>query len=112
PAVLHVISQIQRAGYAAYLVGGGVRDMILGNPPKDFDVATDARPDILQRLFPDTLLVGAKFGVLLVKCNGVAIEVATFRKEGEYHDRRRPEQVQFSTIDQDAGRRDFTCNAI
>ena len=112
PVIRELLTAIQSAGHQAYLVGGGVRDMILGRPPKDHDIATSARPEDLQRLFPHSNLVGAKFGVILVSRRGISIEIATFREEGEYSDRRRPDLVKFSTIEADARRRDFTCNAL
>lgn len=107
-----VVEQIRESGHEAFFVGGGVRDLILGRKPKDIDVATVATPDVLKKLFPESLLVGAKFGVLLVYQDGIPIEVATFREEGEYHDRRRPDTVRFSTLENDARRRDFTANAL
>lgn len=111
-AAKEIVSEIEQAGHKAVFVGGGVRDLILQRQPKDIDVATSATPDLLVQLFPDSNLVGAKFGVLLVRRRDYSIEVATFREEGEYHDRRRPDLVQFSTMEKDARRRDFTSNAL
>lgn len=111
-AAQEIVADIQAAGHQALFVGGGVRDLLLRRDPQDFDVATSATPDVLKGLFPDSLVVGAKFGVLLVRRNTFSIEVATFRKEGEYHDRRRPELVRFSDLVNDAKRRDFTANAL
>jgi poly(A) polymerase len=94
-------------------VGGCVRDFLLGRLPKDFDVTTDAPPDVLTRLFPQADLVGAHFGVVLVKDGGTAVEVATFRSEGEYTDGRRPDEVHFEkNPERDAQRRDFTINGL
>jgi putative nucleotidyltransferase with HDIG domain len=104
---------LREAGYAAYLTGGCVRDLLLGNIPKDFDVAASARPDELLRLFPGAGQVGAHFGVVLVHEAGSQVEVATFRSDLEYHDGRHPDGVHFETDPrQDALRRDFTINAL
>lgn len=111
-AAAGVVADLQQAGYEAWLVGGGVRDLLLGRTPKDFDVATSATPDILRKLLPKSNMVGAKFGVFIVPRDGHSVEVATFREEGEYHDRRRPDLVRFSTLENDAHRRDFTANAL
>jgi len=111
-----VVRRLRDAGYVAYWAGGCVRDLLLGKPPKDYDVATDARPEAVQRLFGHkrTKAVGAAFGVILVHgprgCGDV--EVATFRAEGPYLDGRRPESVVFCTPEQDAQRRDFTINGM
>jgi len=90
-----------------------VRDLLLGRTPKDFDVATDARPDEIVSLFPSSELVGAKFGVVLVRAGGAQVEVATFRSDRAYSDGRRPDSVEFETDPRkDALRRDFTINAL
>ena len=109
-----VIDQLQANCFQAYLVGGCVRDRLLGLEPKDFDVSTDAPPSILTKLFPPAELVGAHFGVVLIKAGpDIAVEVATFREEGEYSDGRRPDQVRFvSDAKLDAARRDFTINGL
>jgi poly(A) polymerase len=98
----------------AFLVGGCVRDRLWGIAPKDFDISTDARPEHITSLFPGSQLVGAKFGVVLVKrSNEICVEVATFRSEGNYSDGRHPEDVQFETDPaRDAQRRDFTINGL
>ena len=104
-----IIERLRGAGYAAYLVGGCVRDLLLGRAPKDFDVATSARPEELLRLFPGAGQVGAHFGVVLVR----DVEVATFRSDLEYRDGRHPDGVRFETNPkEDARRRDFTINAL
>jgi putative nucleotidyltransferase with HDIG domain len=104
---------LRSAGYSAYLVGGCVRDLLLGREPKDYDVATAARPDDLLRLFPRADRVGAHFGVVLVREGKTQVEVATFRSDMEYLDGRRPVGVQFETDPrEDARRRDFTINAL
>lgn len=89
-----------------------MRDELLGVPPTDFDIATDATPDQLQSIFTRTSQVGASFGVVLVRESHVTVEVATFRADGPYSDRRRPDHVKFSDPESDARRRDFTINAI
>ena len=104
-----IIHRLHAAGYKAYLVGGCVRDLLLGRQPKDFDVATDANPTHLRQLFPHSQEIGAHFGVILVD----RVEVATFRSDFSYLDGRRPSEVRFETDPrQDALRRDFTVNAI
>jgi len=108
-----IVSRLRAAGHQAYLVGGCVRDLLLGRQPKDFDVATDARPDRVTELFERSEQVGAHFGVVLVRENTSQVEVATFRSDSSYSDGRRPDQVHFETGPrQDALRRDFTINAL
>src|SRR5437763_10456313 len=108
-----VIAKLRAAGHQAYLVGGCVRDLLLGCRPKDFDVATDARPDRLMDLFPKSGRVGAHFGVVLVRDAFSQVEVATFRSDHDYEDGRRPGAVHFeSNPQQDALRRDFTINGL
>jgi poly(A) polymerase len=103
-------------GYTALLAGGCVRDMLLGRVPKDFDVATTARPEQVRAVFGkrSTLEVGASFGVILVRgsAEGGDVEVATFRREGTYSDGRHPDAVEFCSPEEDARRRDFTINGI
>lgn len=110
----HVIHHLQQHGHRAYLVGGCVRDRLLGIAPKDYDVSTDATPGQLLSLFPNSETVGAHFGVVLVKGSaGASVEVATFRSEGAYADGRRPDTVRFETDPaMDARRRDFTVNGL
>lgn len=108
-----VVRELQAAGHRAYLVGGAVRDLILGRAPGDWDVATDARPDRLAALFPEARLVGASFGVVLVPREGRWVETATFRRDGVYRDGRRPDRVEYADDPLvDAARRDFTVNAL
>jgi putative nucleotidyltransferase with HDIG domain len=108
-----IIAILRAAGYQAYLVGGCVRDLLLGVPPKDFDIATSARPEHVLALFPRANLVGAHFGVVIVQEGGAHVEVATFRRDAAYEDGRRPTSVQFeSTPEHDVERRDFTINAL
>ena len=107
------IVKLRAAGHRAYLVGGCVRDLLLGVQPKDYDVATDARPDRIMDLFPKSGRVGAHFGVVLVRDFAAQVEVATFRSDQEYSDGRRPDSVHFETDPaQDALRRDFTINGL
>ncbi|MBX7246803.1 MAG: CCA tRNA nucleotidyltransferase [Candidatus Sumerlaeaceae bacterium] len=111
-ASLAVVQKLRKGGYDALLVGGCVRDMILGHDPGDFDVATNARPDAIASLFPHTFPVGAKFGVMLVLDGEQKTEVATFRSDGAYRDHRHPDSVVFSNAENDAQRRDFTVNGL
>ena len=108
-----IISTLRASGRQAYLVGGCVRDLLLGRPPKDFDVATDAQPPQILNLFPGSGCVGAHFGVVLVRDQDAQVEVATFRSDRDYADGRRPSSVQFeSSPREDAVRRDFTINGL
>jgi putative nucleotidyltransferase with HDIG domain len=108
-----IVWRLRSAGHQAYLVGGCVRDLLLGRKPKDFDVATDARPDRVTELFERSEQVGAHFGIVLVRENTSQVEVATFRRDASYSDGRRPDRVSFEAgPQQDALRRDFTINAL
>lgn len=111
-AALRIIQQLRDADHIAYLAGGCVRDQLLGETPKDYDVATSAHPEHIEAIFKKTAAVGASFGVMLVRDFGPTIEVATFRSDGPYTDARRPDHVEFSTPQLDAQRRDFTINAL
>lgn len=105
--------KLRRAGYDSWLVGGCVRDLVLGRQPKDYDITTSAHPDEIQALFERSIPVGAAFGVITVVENGMNFEVATFREERDYMDGRRPETLRFSrTPEEDVSRRDFTINAL
>jgi len=109
----HVVKRLRGAGHKAWLVGGCVRDLLLGRPPKDFDVATSARPGIVTELFHRSEQVGAHFGVVLVREEAAQVEVATFRSDDIYSDGRRPDRVHFETDPrEDVLRRDFTINAL
>ncbi|MGE5569348.1 MAG: CCA tRNA nucleotidyltransferase [Rhodospirillales bacterium] len=115
PAMLatRIVERLRESGRQAYWVGGCVRDVLLGREPRDFDVATDARPEEVVALFPRSRLVGAHFGVVLVRNDGDEVEVATFRSDHSYRDGRRPESVVFETDPrQDVMRRDFTINGL
>ena len=112
-----ILRSLQEAGYQAYFVGGCVRDMLLGREPADYDLATDATPDQVMRIFPETYAVGAKFGVVLVPSAGAneneVVEVATFRSDIGYSDGRHPDQVRYSKDPrEDVERRDFTINGL
>ena len=111
-AAFAVVSRLHEKGYESYIVGGAVRDRLLGLHPKEADVASNARPDELQALFAHTLVVGAAFAVVIVVQDGIQVEVATFRKEADYKDGRHPSRVRFSDVSHDALRRDFTINAL
>ena len=109
----HVCRTLRAAGYQAYLVGGCVRDLLLKREPADYDVSTDATPDQVQKIFPDSLAVGAQFGVVIVVRDSEQVEVATFRSDVGYSDGRHPDKVIFSrTAQEDVQRRDFTINAL
>lgn len=109
---LWVTRVLHDAGHEALLAGGCVRDMLLGNEPHDYDVATSATPTEVQALFRRVLMVGAQFGVAIVLRGEMQIEVATFRADLEYSDGRRPDGVRFTSAKEDALRRDFTINGM
>jgi poly(A) polymerase len=122
---IHIIRVLRRYGFQAYLAGGCVRDTLLGAEPADYDVTTDATPNDVMRIFPETYAVGAQFGVVLVPVpkdgereivppqHPHAIEVATFRSDGIYSDGRHPDRVQYSkSPEEDVQRRDFTINGL
>src|SRR5438067_1114920 len=118
-SAISIVRNLQEAGYQAYFVGGCVRDMILDREPADHDVATDATPDQVMRIFPETYAVGAKFGVVLVPASSAGanrnevVEVATFRSDIGYSDGRHPDQVRYSNDPrEDVERRDFTINGL
>ena len=122
---IQVIRELRRHGFEAYLAGGCVRDLLLGLEPADYDITTNATPNEVIRIFPETYAVGAQFGVVLVPVpkdgereivpaeHPHAIEVATFRSDGIYSDGRHPDQVRYSESPQeDVQRRDFTINGL
>lgn len=111
-AALRIVRRLQEAGYCAFWVGGCVRDFLLGREPGDYDIATSARPEEIEKLFPRTVAVGRKFGVMVVVEARQQFQVATFRAEADYRDGRRPEQVMFADARADAERRDFTVNGL
>ncbi len=108
-----VIDSLNRQGFKAYIVGGCVRDSLLGVVPHDFDVTTGALPRDVQRIFPKTVPTGIKHGTITVIVDKEPIEVTTFRTDGSYTDSRHPDSTQFvADIDSDLARRDFTVNAM
>ncbi len=107
-----IVLRLQKAGFEAYWVGGCVRDFLLGREPQDYDIATSALPEQIEALFPKTIPVGRKFGVIIVLEEGHQFQVATFRIEADYRDGRRPERVEFADAKADASRRDFTVNGL
>ena len=123
-----IVETLRQRGFQAYLVGGCVRDLLLGREPKDYDVATDATPEQVMEIFPQTYAVGAQFGVVLVpepdkelwdegvaenSSRSHAVEVATFRSDVGYSDGRHPDEVRFSRDPrEDVARRDFTINGM
>lgn len=109
---VEVVRRLQNAGFIAYWAGGCVRDLVMGRPAKDYDVATNAIPDKVMELFPESVAVGKSFGVVRVPLCGQWYEVATFRQDGRYEDGRHPSQITFSDPQTDAERRDFTVNAL
>ncbi|SRR5579875_520516 len=121
----HIVRELRRRGFQAYFAGGCVRDTLLGVAPADYDVATDATPAEVMRIFPETYAVGAQFGVVLVPAppdvplsatpseHPNFVEVATFRNDGAYSDGRHPDQVRYSNDPrEDVQRRDFTINGL
>lgn len=110
---LGIINRLRQNGHEAYLVGGCVRDRLLGRRIKDLDVATSAKPDQVMALFPSAKAVGASFGVVLVPEGQAGVEVATYRTDHDYHDGRHPATVEFTaTVEDDVRRRDFTINGM
>jgi len=107
-----IVQQLRRAGYEAYFAGGCVRDMLLDKTPQDYDITTSAHPEDVQRVFAETIPVGAQFGVILVVIDGQPFEVASFRHDGPYLDGRRPSQVRYGSLEEDVRRRDFTINGM
>jgi poly(A) polymerase len=113
---ISIVRRLREHDHQAFFAGGCVRDLLLGREPADYDVATDATPDEVMRIFPETYAVGAQFGVVLVPVKDVAgnvVEVATFRSDLGYSDGRHPDQVRFSkSAQEDVERRDFTINGL
>lgn len=108
-----ILQRLIDAGHEAYFVGGCVRDYLLNRPCKDIDICTSATPDQVAELFPESKLVGAHFGVVIVKLGDLEAEVATFRTDGCYSDSRRPDSVVFTkNVREDLLRRDFTINTL
>lgn len=111
--VRNAVNRLSEAGFVAYVVGGSVRDFLLGRKIKDYDLVTNARPDEMEKLFPNALTVGRAFGVIKVPiAPDVLLEIATFREDLEYRDYRHPTAVRFAGPLEDGNRRDFTVNAL
>lgn len=112
PDALKVIHRLQKSGYSAYLVGGGVRDLLLGIPPKDFDIATSAKPEEIKSLFRNCFLIGKRFRLAHIRFGNKVLEVSTFRS-GDMDDANLiTHDNEFGTEEQDAKRRDFTINGL
>ncbi len=113
PPVLHLASRLRAAGGEAWVVGGAVRDLLLGRGVSDWDLATNLRPERTRALFPRALELGARFGTITVLHQDASYEITTFRRDGLYSDARRPDEVQFADhLEDDLVRRDFTVNAL
>lgn len=115
PRALEVLTRLRTSGYQAVLVGGCVRDFLRGKEPHDYDAATSARPQEIMSACADLTCVptGLRHGTVTVLCQGLPVEVTTFRREGTYSDGRHPDQVSFTTsLTEDLARRDFTINAM
>lgn len=121
PNSLKVLYRLHDAGYAAYLVGGGVRDLLLGHAPKDFDIATDAKPEEVKKLFRSALLIGRRFRLVHVRFGREIVEVATFRASESKKSHKQRATAEhgmllrdnvYGTLEEDAWRRDFTVNAL
>lgn len=111
-SAIAIVKTLQNAGHKAYFAGGCVRDMLMGREPKDFDIATSALPEQIEKLFKDTYPVGKSFGVIHVNEDGYTFEIATFRSDSGTSDGRRPDAVIFTHAADDALRRDFTINGL
>ncbi|HET8925094.1 MAG TPA: CCA tRNA nucleotidyltransferase [Candidatus Acidoferrum sp.] len=108
-----ICETLRRSGYQALLVGGCVRDLLMGRVPADYDVTTDATPEQVMEFFPESVAVGAQFGVILVPRDGLKVEVATFRSDVGHSDGRHPDKVVYAkTAQEDVQRRDFTINGL
>ena len=109
----NIVAAIQAAGFEAYVVGGCVRDSILGREPQDWDITTSARPEQIKALFPRTIDTGLQHGTVTVMQDKQSFEVTTYRIDGEYEDGRHPKEVVFTpNLEEDLKRRDFTMNAM
>src|SRR5574343_466607 len=115
--VKNVLAELKKAGFEAYIVGGCVRDFLIGNDPKDWDVTTNAKPEEIQKVFPDSfyennfLTVTARTGSK--KPELAEVEITTYRLEAKYSDKRHPDEVKYADkLEDDLSRRDFTVNAI
>ena len=111
-SAIGIVKRLRASGFSALFAGGCVRDMLMGSVPEDYDIATDAHPDDIIKIFKRTVPVGIHYGVVLVIENGFEFEVATFRSDGTYSDGRHPDTVTFCDARGDALRRDFTINGM
>lgn len=107
-----MVDTLRRAGHESWIVGGAVRDLVMGLSPGEFDIATSATPDAVMNLFRRTVPVGVRFGVVRVLKEDLEYEVATFRADEGYSDGRRPDAVRFTNLEEDVSRRDFTMNGL
>ncbi len=113
PQVIYIIEQLQQKGFEAFIVGGCVRDSIIGRSPQDWDITTNAKPNDVKAMFDKTFDTGLAHGTVTVLVDNTAYEVTTYRTEGKYINNRKPEKVDFiNNIDEDLSRRDFTINAM
>ena len=112
PEVCSIINKLKEQNFQAVIVGGAVRDALMEKVPQDFDIATNTHPDQVKKIFPRSQFVGKSFGVIHLPIQNQYVEIATFRKDGQYTDGRHPESVEFTSIEHDAQRRDFTINAL
>lgn len=112
PDVERIVKKLDSHGFVAYLAGGAIRDALLGREAHDFDIATDAHPEEIEKLFKNAIGVGRQFGVMMLPFGDFQIEVATFRRDGEYGDGRHPTEIHYSSAEEDSRRRDFTVNAL
>ncbi|MEO8463025.1 MAG: hypothetical protein ABI555_07420, partial [Chloroflexota bacterium] len=111
-SVLQILDRFWASGHAAYVVGGSIRDVLLGREPADWDLATDARPERILELFPDAVYEN-RFGTVALGRDNELHEITTFRSDHDYADFRRPHRVEFGDrIEDDLARRDFTINAM
>jgi len=107
-----ILKKLRDADFETYFAGGCVRDRILSSAPLEYDIATSARPEDIKHLFPKSRSVGEAFGVMLVRSHGNMYDVATFRSDGPYTDKRHPDKIEFCDAEHDAFRRDFTINGM
>ncbi len=112
PQARFIVNELKKHGYIGYYAGGWVRDYLLQLPSDDIDIATNAMPETIQKLFKKTVPIGISFGIILVIIDDRQYEVATFRSDLEYKDGRRPTKIEFSSAQEDAKRRDFTINGM
>ncbi|NLM48980.1 MAG: CCA tRNA nucleotidyltransferase [Epulopiscium sp.] len=111
--VEEIILKLNKEGFEAYIVGGCVRDLLMGRIPNDWDITTSAKPEEVKKIFPKTYDTGIAHGTVTVILNGAHFEITTYRIEGKYEDYRRPKEVTFTrNLEEDLSRRDFTMNAI